>query len=42
MHTRVDRNIELCGIFTIQFSEQKSKKYNKSFFHPNIKKVSLA
>lgn len=42
MHTRVDCNIELCGIFTIQFSEQKSKKYNKSFFHPNIKKVSLA
>lgn len=42
MHTRVDRNIELCGIFTIQFSELKSKKYNISFSHPDIKKVSLA
>ena len=39
MHTRVDRNIELCGIFTIQFSELKSKKYNISFFHPDIRKA---
>ena len=27
MHTRVDRNIELCGISTIQFSKSKIKKY---------------
>ena len=40
MHTRVDRNIELCGIFTIQFSKLKSKKYNISIFpHPVIRKA---